>query len=98
MNASHMRPALPHSQRPIWIGQQRTPDSPLYNMAFTFLFEGAIDAERFRDVWRRIVSESDVLRTRIVERGGLTVRSFGHPDEYETTFEDFSAQANAETA
>ena len=53
-------PTLTPSQHPIWVGQQLDPDSPLYNMAFTFVFEGAIDPDRFRLAWRRIV---DVLKT-----------------------------------
>ena len=60
-------PALTPSQHPIWVGQQLDPDSPLYNMAFTFVFEGAIDPDRFRLAWRRIVDASESLRTTIVE-------------------------------
>ena len=62
---------LSYSQLPIWIGQQRTPDSPLYNMAFAFVFEGAIDAD---GVLRRLAANGRRQRRaaddRVVERGG----------------------------
>ena len=50
-----MHSSLSYSQLPIWVGQQRTPDSPLYNMAFAFLLDGTVDADRFRAAWRQTV-------------------------------------------
>jgi amino acid adenylation domain-containing protein len=88
---------LSYSQLPIWIGQQRTPDSPLYNMTFAFVFEGALDAEVFRAAWRRTIERSDALRTSVVERGGAAVRRCGDPHDYETAVDDFSAHADPET-
>ena len=88
---------LSYSQLPIWIGQQRTPDSPLYNMAFAFVFEGAIDTEVFCAAWRQTVVGSDALQTRVVERGGAVVRHCGEPDEYETGVEDLSSHSDPET-
>ena len=88
---------LSYSQLPIWIGQQRTPDSPLYNMTFAFIIEGPIDAGAFRTAWRRTVLLHDVLRTRIEERGGAVVRHCGDPQEYETDVQDFSRQPGTES-
>ena len=56
-----MSPELTHAQTPIWVGQRLHPDSPLYNMAFTFLFPGEVEAERFGEAWRRVADRSDVL-------------------------------------
>lgn len=89
---------LSYSQLPIWLGQQRSPGSPLYNMAFAFVFEGAIDAEAFRAAWRRTVGSSDALRTRVVERAGAPVRHLGDRRDYETPVEDFSGYPDAEIA
>ena len=91
-----MSSALSYSQLPIWVGQQRTPDSPLYNMAFAFLLDGAVDAGRFRAAWQQTVERSDALRTKIVERGGQALRSLGDPREYEAVLDDRSAHADAE--
>jgi amino acid adenylation domain-containing protein len=65
-------PGLTHSQTQIWVGQRLTPASPLYNMAFAFVFAEAVRPEPFREAWRRVADRSDALRTRIVddEAGG----------------------------
>lgn len=87
---------LSHSQVPIWVGQQRRPDSPLYNMAFAFVLDGAIDPDAFRVAWRRTIVCSDALRTRVEERGGAALRREGDPHEYETRLEDFSGRPDPE--
>ena len=63
--------ALTHSQTQIWVGQRLNPASPLYNMAFAFVFPTELGADLFCAAWRRVVDASDALRTRIVddERG-----------------------------
>ena len=68
-STSSDRVDLTHSQRPIWIGQRLDAESPLYNMAFAFVLDGAIDDERFRQAWNRLVAASESLRTRIVGQG-----------------------------
>ena len=70
MNAAAPQP-LTHSQQQIWIGQRLTPESPLYNMAFAFVFPTELRADLFCAAWQRVVDASDALRTRIVddERG-----------------------------
>ena len=62
---------LTHSQKQIWVGQRLHPESPLYNMAFAFVFPTELRADRFREAWRRVADASDALRTRIgVTMGG----------------------------
>ena len=63
--------ALTHSQQQIWVGQRLNPASPLYNMAFAFVFPTELRADLFCAAWQRVVDASDALRTRIVddERG-----------------------------
>ena len=58
---------LTHSQTQIWIGQRLNPQSPLYSMAFAFVFPEELRPDRFCEAWRRVVDGSDALRTRIVE-------------------------------
>ena len=59
--------ALTHSQQQIWVGQRLTPGSPLYNMAFAFVFPAGLDTATFLDAWQRVADASDALRTRVVE-------------------------------
>ncbi len=59
--------ALTHSQQQIWVGQRLTPDSPLYNMAFAFVFPPGFRADVFGSAWQRVADASDVLRTRVHE-------------------------------
>ena len=58
---------LTHSQKQIWVGQRLNPASPLYNMAFAFVFPAELRADLFCEAWQRVVDASDALRTRIVE-------------------------------
>ncbi len=58
---------LTHNQMQIWVGQQLHPESPLYNMAFAFVFPTELRTDLFREAWRRVVRGSDALRTRIIE-------------------------------
>ena len=64
---------LTHSQTQIWVGQQLHPQSPLYNMAFAFIFEAELRSDLFCAAWLRVMVGSDALRTRITsaDNGGL---------------------------
>jgi amino acid adenylation domain-containing protein len=64
-----MPAALTHSQQQIWVGQRLAPDSPLYNMAFAFIFPAGLRTDVFREAWQRVVAASDALRTRIIDNG-----------------------------
>lgn len=65
VTADHLieRSNLTHSQLMIWMGQQLEPQSPLYNMAWCFSFDGIVDANHFQRAFSRLVSCSDALRT-----------------------------------
>lgn len=64
------RSNLTRGQRLLWAGQQLHPETPLYNMAFSFEIAGAIDEEAFVDAFGRLVAESESLRTVIDVEGG----------------------------
>ena len=56
---------LTHSQKQIWVGQRLHPASPLYNMAFAFVFPAELRADLFCEAWQRVADASDALRTRL---------------------------------
>jgi hypothetical protein len=62
---------LTHSQQQIWVGQRLAPGSPLYNMAFAFIFPAGLKIDVFRQAWQRVADGSDALRTRIVATATL---------------------------
>ena len=87
-------PGLTHSQTQIWVGQRLNPGSPLYNMAFAFVFPTALRPDLFCEAWRRVADGSDALRTRIVEGdGGGTGRSV-EAEAAPTTVLDFGSRAD----
>ena len=62
-------------QRSLWASQRRHPTSPLQNMALLTHLDGPIDPDRLADAFARVVSASDLLRTRVSsDDGGTTVR------------------------
>ena len=87
-------PDLTHSQRQIWVGQRLTPESPLYNMTFAFVFSTEIDPDLFREAWRRVVQGSDALRTRIVEAAGGLQRRVDEPGVSPSVIAIRSAQSS----
>lgn len=66
--------ALTHSQQQIWVGQRLAPASPLYNMAFAFVFPAELRADLFREAWQRVADASDALRTRVADDGSGDAR------------------------
>ena len=87
---------LTHGQRSIWIGQRLQAGSPLYNMAFTFVFPAELEPGRFREAWLRAVEGSEVLATRVVEEGGEPRRITVPVGPTEVL--DFSAQKDPRAA
>ncbi len=95
LNRTRTESGLSHSQIQIWIGQTLHPASPLYNMAFAFVLEGAIETAAFCAAWRSVVAGSDALRTSIDDRGAMGVRRV-RPGGCDTGLLDFSGRVNAE--
>jgi amino acid adenylation domain-containing protein len=58
-------PPLTPAQAPIWLGQNLAPASPLYNMAFAFVFPHELRADLFREAWRRVTHRNEALRSRV---------------------------------
>ncbi len=87
---------LTHSQTQIWIGQRLHPESPLYNMAFAFVFPTALRTDLFREAWRRVADASDVLRTRVQEHEGAPLRTINEAGSSLTGVEDLPPSADPE--
>ncbi len=60
-------------QRPLWVSQRRHPAAPVQNMALVTRFGVGVDAPALAEAFVRVVDESDVLRTRIVDERGTPV-------------------------
>jgi amino acid adenylation domain-containing protein len=88
---------LTHSQAQIWVGQRLHPESPLYNMAFAFVFAAELHPDLFAEAWRRVVARSDALRTRVVEEAGGEHRRILARRARPTEILDFGQRADSET-
>ena len=62
---------LTQNQFLMWMGQQWSPETPLYNMVFTFTIDGEIVPKTFRAAFQTLISRSDALRTIIEVIDGI---------------------------
>jgi len=62
------------AQMLMWAGQRLDPDLPVYNMIETYRIAGSIDPEIFGQAWASLVTDSDALRTTVLEVDGRPVR------------------------
>ena len=81
---------LTNTQLMIWRGEQITPDRPLYNVPYSFEFEGGIDPERFRRAFQNLAEEADSLRSVFVETAEGPRRRILSEVIREIEFEDLS--------
>lgn len=88
---------LTQSQSQIWTGQQLSPTSPLYNMAFTFEFHGSINIENFRSAFQLLLAQSDAMRTVFQIVDEVPKQKICDDFEYDFQCLDFSQKENKET-
>ena len=62
---------LTRAQEALWASQRIHPDAPLYNMAFVYHIDGALDENAFVEAFTSLVAEADALRTVIVTTDGV---------------------------
>ncbi|MBE9028849.1 amino acid adenylation domain-containing protein [filamentous cyanobacterium LEGE 11480] len=62
---------LTTAQQLLWLGQKLAPESLLYNMAFLFTFDTAIDPTHFQAAWQKLLQCSHTLRSVIEEVDGV---------------------------
>ena len=95
---AHAMGALTHAQTQIWVGQRLHPDSPLYNMAFAFVFPGELCPDRFQRAWQRVVDDSEALRTSVTEQDGAALRRIRPEGSCCTSLLDLRSEANPQDA
>src|SRR4051794_18461634 len=57
-------------QEQLWFLHQLAPDQPSYNVSFSFRLTGPLDPARLLSAVDAVVRRHDVLRSRLVLRGG----------------------------
>ena len=85
---------LTRSQFLMWLGQSVAPEIPLYNMIFTFIFEGEIDPRAFQTAFQIIVDQNDALRLIIDEKEGVPQQRVLDSLPYEVDYLDFSTETD----
>jgi len=93
-----MSPGERLTQRQIlfWLGQQRLPGVPLYNMVVEFDFRGPLDAERMMAGLRDLVARSDALRSVFRETAEGVVREVREVSTPAIAFVDLCSDADPE--
>lgn len=87
---------LTQSQFLIWTGQQLSPQSPMYNMAFAFALQGAIDESVFKKAFSKLVLQSDAMRTVIEIVDDQPKQKIITDFSYDLEIIDFSKKENKE--
>ncbi|TWU04991.1 non-ribosomal peptide synthetase [Stieleria varia] len=54
---------LASNQRMIWLGQQRYPEHPLYEVPHVFEIRGDVDPTKFQAAFEQLVNSTEILRT-----------------------------------
>ncbi len=62
---------LTNAQKALWASQLLHPETPLYNMAFSFTIRGALDEDAFVAAFRELVADADVFRTVVGSADGV---------------------------
>ena len=75
---------------PLWMGQKLNPEVPLYNMVHVFTISGDIDIESFKRAFRKLVENSDALRTVFYEDNNKPFQRVLNTVDYEMDYFDFS--------
>lgn len=89
---------LTHAQQLMWLGQKLHPETPLYNMIYTFNIKAALDVDAFNAAFAALVASNEIMRTVIREENGDPQQIV--LDAIDTTVEwvDFSSEANPQAA
>ncbi|MFC5827060.1 non-ribosomal peptide synthetase [Nonomuraea insulae] len=79
------RAATSWLQDQAWFLQKLVPDSPAYTMLRAYRTTGELDVAALGDAWRSVVLRHEILRTTLVEAGGLPVQEIAadcHPHAF----------------
>jgi len=89
---------LTQSQLLIWTGQKLDPESPLYNVVFSYEITGKIDPEIVQRIFPKLVEQSDSMRTIFKEENGLPIQEIQANVEAELPIIDLSVEQDSEQA
>ena len=89
---------LTNAQFLMWLGQQMSPNVPLYNMVKLFRIEGAVDAACFAAAWQQLLAHSDALRTVIQMVDNVPQRVSENAAHFSLEQVDFRQAADPEAA
>ncbi|MEM9484040.1 MAG: amino acid adenylation domain-containing protein [Cyanobacteria bacterium P01_F01_bin.116] len=82
----------------LWLGQKLNPNTPLYNMVFSFTIQGEIDSGHFRRAFQTLIKCCDILRLTITESDGVPQQRVAPELDYDLPFIDFSTETDPHTA
>src|SRR3954447_11452232 len=85
---------LTAAQQGIWIGQQLSPTSPLYNAAEYLQIDGPLDPGAFERALRQTVAETEALHVRFDTGPRGVVQLPQSPTEWPLPIVDVSGKAN----
>ena len=74
----------------LWLGQKLNPETPLYNMVFSFTIQGKIDPVHFQRAFQALIAHSDILRLTITESDGIPHQTVAPTLNYSLPIIDFS--------
>ena len=89
---------LTSAQRLMLASQNLSPDDPLYNSAFLFVINGAIDVRAFADAFSRLIADAETLRTVITAQDGTARQEIGETTEFDLSIIDFSEDSDPDAS
>ena len=78
--------------------QNLSPHDPLYNAAFLFVIDGAIDVRAFTEAFSRLVAHAEALRTVIKAQTGTAYQEVLEVAEFDLPIIDFSEYADPDAS
>ncbi len=80
---------LTKSQTSLWLAEKLNANTPLNNVPYAFYIHGAIAVDVFQNAFKELINCTDVLRTIIVEKGGVPNQGVRAKFNYELEYLDF---------
>ncbi len=88
---------LTQSQFLMWMGQQMSPDAPLYNVVHTFTIQGLLDIDAFRKAFQSLVDHNDAFRIIFRAASGVPRQEVLKDVSASVEFFDYSQKADTDT-
>ncbi|WP_051466578.1 non-ribosomal peptide synthetase [Actinomadura oligospora] len=88
------RMPLSYAQQRLWFLNQLAPDSPEYNEPLALHLRGPLDERALGAALSEVVARHEVLRTRLVDDGGVAYQVIDPPTEFELETIDLSGASD----